>query len=48
MGGGGDRVAPAQVIALLTRLDAAGFAFIKTEHLYIFDGQPGYSCGQER
>jgi len=41
-----DNLAPAQVIALLARLDAAGFAFIKTEHLYTFDGQPGYSLGQ--
>ncbi len=39
-------VTPAQIIALLARLDAAGFAFIKTEHLYTFDGQPGYSLGQ--
>ncbi len=45
MGDGGG-ITPAQVIALLARLDAAGFAFIKTEHLYTFDGEPGYSLGQ--
>ena len=31
------------VIALLERLDAAGLDVIKTEHLYTFDGQRGYS-----
>ncbi len=36
----------AQVIALLDRANAAGFDFIKTEHLYTFDGQPGFSLGQ--
>ena len=35
-----------QVIALLERVDAAGLDFIKTENLYTFDGQPGYSLGQ--
>jgi isocitrate dehydrogenase len=24
----------------------AGLNFVKTEHLYLFDGQPGYSLGQ--
>ncbi len=24
----------------------AGFDFIKTEHLYTFDGEPGYSLAQ--
>ena len=36
----------AQVIALLERVNAAGLDFIKTENLYTFDGQPGYSLGQ--
>ena len=34
------------VIALLSRLHERGFDVIKTEHLYLFDGQPGYSAGQ--
>ncbi|HLI26214.1 MAG TPA: NADP-dependent isocitrate dehydrogenase [Chloroflexota bacterium] len=39
-------VAFSQVLALLQRLHDAGFDFIKTENLYTFDGQPGYSLGQ--
>jgi len=34
------------VIALLQEVEAAGLDFIKTEHLYTFDGAPGYSLGQ--
>ena len=34
------------VAELLTRLAGAGIDFIKTEHLYYFDGKPGYSLGQ--
>lgn len=33
------------VIDLLGRIDQAGYDFIKTEHLYDFDGKPGYSAG---
>lgn len=36
----------AEIVALLGRLASAGFDFIKTEHLYNFDGVPGYSLGQ--
>ena len=36
----------AEVIDLLSRLEAAGYDFIKTEHLYTFDGELGYSLGQ--
>lgn len=36
----------ADVIALLKRLNDAGLDFIKTEHLYTFDGKQGYSLGQ--
>ncbi len=36
----------AQVLTLLGRIHAAGFDFIKTEHLYNFDDQPAYSLGQ--
>ncbi|PNY79593.1 isocitrate dehydrogenase [Deinococcus koreensis] len=35
-----------QVIELLQRLNLTGLDFIKTEHLYTFDGVPGYSMGQ--
>ncbi len=34
------------VIDLLQKLAAAGLEPIKTENLYIYDGQPGYSLGQ--
>lgn len=36
----------AQVVELLGRLASAEMDFIKTEHLYHFDGVPGYSLGQ--
>lgn len=39
-------VSHAQILGLLGRFDAAGFDFIKTEHLYTFDGERGYSLGQ--
>jgi isocitrate dehydrogenase len=42
----GRPVAHEEVIALLSRLAAAGLPFIKTEGLYSFDGQPGFSLGQ--
>jgi isocitrate dehydrogenase len=35
-----------QIISLLSRFNDAGLDFIKTEHLYNFDGKPGYSLGQ--
>jgi len=34
------------VIDLLTKVHEAGFDFIKTEHLYNFDGKPGYTLAQ--
>ena len=34
------------VTNLLNSIDAAGLDFIKTEHLYEFDGERGYSLGQ--
>ena len=34
------------IIELLASIDAAGLDFIKTEHLYHFDGKPGFSLGQ--
>jgi isocitrate dehydrogenase len=35
-----------QIVALLGRVEKAGFDFIKTEHLCTFDGEPGFSLGQ--
>lgn len=35
-----------QIVSLLSRFDAAGLDFIKTEHLCTFDGEIGYSLGQ--
>jgi isocitrate dehydrogenase len=32
-----------QIIALLQRISESGLDFIKTENLYTFDGQIGYS-----
>jgi isocitrate dehydrogenase len=34
------------IIDLLSNIERAGLDFIKTEHLYNFDGAPGYSLGQ--
>ena len=36
----------AKIFALLRRVGELGFDVIKTEHLYTFDGKPGYSLGQ--
>jgi isocitrate dehydrogenase len=41
----GGTVKYAQIVSLLGRIAAAGFDFIKTENLYTFDGQIGYSVG---
>ncbi|MGE0886495.1 MAG: NADP-dependent isocitrate dehydrogenase [Blastocatellales bacterium] len=35
-----------QVLQLLQRIGSAGFDIIKTEHLYTYDGERGYSLGQ--
>lgn len=35
-----------QIIGLLQRAEAAGFDFIKTENLCLFDGERGYQLGQ--
>lgn len=42
----GDGLAPSHVVDLLSLLGKAGLDVIKTENLYTFDGQPGYSLGQ--
>ncbi len=36
----------AMIVQLLAGFARAGLDFIKTEHLYGFDGEPGYSLGQ--
>jgi isocitrate dehydrogenase len=43
---GNGAITNAQVVALLGRVDEAGFESIKTENLYTFDGEPGFSLGQ--
>jgi len=42
----GGAVRHEQIVSLLGRIAAAGLDFIKTEHLCLFNGQPGYSLGQ--
>ena len=42
----GKTISHAQVIDLLQKADLLGLDFIKTEHLYTFDGVTGYSLGQ--
>ena len=42
----GTKLATANVIDLLLLLESRGVDFIKTEHLYTFDGEPGFSLGQ--
>lgn len=44
----GGTLSHGDVLALLARIDQAGYDFIKTEHLYDFDGKPGYSPGPAR
>jgi isocitrate dehydrogenase len=36
----------AMQLELLGRLNMAGIDWIKTEQLYLFDGEPGFSMGQ--
>jgi isocitrate dehydrogenase len=36
----------AMIVDLLRNLTQAGIDFIKTEHLFTFDGEPGFSLGQ--
>jgi isocitrate dehydrogenase len=46
MGKDGAEISHRDVVTLLDRLAGGNVDFIKTEHLYTFDGQPGYSLGQ--
>lgn len=43
---GGRAITNKEVIALLQRVHDAGLETIKTENLYMFDGEPGFSLGQ--
>ena len=36
----------AMIVELILRLANKGVEFVKTEHLFTFDGEPGYSLGQ--
>lgn len=42
----GEHVEFSDVLTALASLDRAGLDLIKTEHLYRFDGRPGFSLGQ--
>lgn len=44
--GGTEAVGPREVTSLLTRLVEGGIDVIKTENLYTFDGERGFSLGQ--
>lgn len=46
VGAQGGPISHDRVIGLLGRFADAGLDFIKTEHLYTFDGERGYSLGQ--
>ncbi len=46
MGPAGGWISAAATISLLGRLNEAGFPFIKTEGLFTFDGEPGFTRGQ--
>jgi isocitrate dehydrogenase len=42
----GEHISHDHVLKLLSNIKEAGLDFIKTEHLYTFDGEKGYSLGQ--
>ena len=42
----GDVISHQAIVDLLSRVDKAGFDFIKTENLCNFDGERGYSLDQ--
>jgi isocitrate dehydrogenase len=46
LGVDGGVISHTDVLKLLVRLESASLDFIKTEHLYTFDGERGYSLGQ--
>ncbi len=42
----GKKVSHTQILELLNQINSKGYDFIKTENLYSFDGERGYSLGQ--
>jgi isocitrate dehydrogenase len=46
MGAGEASLSHGEVVELLGQIARRGLDFIKTEHLYTFDGEPGFSLGQ--
>jgi len=46
LSGKGHSMQPCDIANALLALDAAGLQVVKTENLYRFNGQPGYSLGQ--
>ena len=42
----GKQLNKAMVVEILHKLSREGVDFIKTEHLFTFDGEPGFSLGQ--
>ncbi len=42
----GGQISHRRIIALLDQVEKAGLDFVKTEHLYTFNGVPGFSLGQ--
>ena len=44
----GEKINHTNIITLLQKIDDAGFDFIKTEHLYNFDGKPEYSEADQK
>jgi isocitrate dehydrogenase len=42
----GDALIPSDVVTLLQHFTQSGIDFVKTEHLYTFDGEPGFTLGQ--
>ncbi|MGD9328106.1 MAG: NADP-dependent isocitrate dehydrogenase [Cyclobacteriaceae bacterium] len=42
----GKEVSHTQILELLNQINSKGYDFIKTENLYSFDGERGYSLGQ--
>jgi len=42
----GNTITHTQILELLNQINSKGFDFIKTENLYFFDGERGYSLGQ--
>lgn len=42
----GTEISNDDIVALMSRLNAAGVDFIQTANLYYFDGAPGFSLDQ--